>query len=47
MNAHFISQGMPQAARLRSLNELAIKQMRVLLEKSLPSLLQRAGRSPP
>lgn len=40
MNAHFISLGIPQAERLRSLNALAIRQMRVLMEKSLPKLLQ-------
>lgn len=40
MNAHFISLGMPQAERLRSLNALAIKQMHVLVERSLPKLLQ-------
>lgn len=40
MNAHFISLGMPQAERLRSLNASAIKQMHVLVERSLPKLLQ-------
>jgi len=40
MNAHFIDLGMPQADRLRRLNVLAIRQMRVLVEKSLPALLQ-------
>ncbi len=37
MNAHFIEQNMPQSERLVKLNELAIRQMRVLVEKSLPS----------
>ncbi len=38
MNAHFISEGLPQAERLVKLNQLAIRQMRVLLAVSLPSL---------
>ncbi|MNF94957.1 hypothetical protein D3C84_776870 [compost metagenome] len=38
MNAHFISEGLPQAERLVKLNQLAIRQMRVLLATSLPSL---------
>jgi hypothetical protein len=38
MNAHFISEGLPQAERLVKLNQLAIRQMRVLLAASLPSL---------
>ena len=38
MNAHFIEQGMPQAARLVKLNELAIRQMRVLVDKGLSPL---------
>jgi hypothetical protein len=38
MNAHFISEGLPQSERLVKLNQLAIRQMRVLLEISLPSL---------
>ncbi|MDQ1363309.1 MAG: hypothetical protein QG652_1170, partial [Pseudomonadota bacterium] len=31
MNAHFIAQGMPQSERLVKLNELAIRQMRILI----------------
>jgi hypothetical protein len=38
MNAHFISEGLPQAERLVKLNQLAIRQMRVLLAASLPLL---------
>ncbi|MNG22858.1 hypothetical protein D3C84_1073920 [compost metagenome] len=38
MNAHFISEGLPQAERLVKLNQLAIRQMRVLLATSLPAL---------
>ncbi|CBL44347.1 putative phage-related protein [gamma proteobacterium HdN1] len=38
MNAHFIEQKMPQSERLVKLNELAIRQMRVLVEKSRPVL---------
>lgn len=38
MNAHFIEQGMDQSERLIKLNALAIRQMRVLVEKSLPPL---------
>ena len=38
MNAHFISEGLPQSGRLVKLNQLAIRQMRVLLATSLPSL---------
>jgi len=37
MNAHFISEGLPQAERLVKLNQLAIRQMRVLLASSLPA----------
>jgi hypothetical protein len=35
MNAHFIELGMPQPQRLTKLNEVAIRQMSVLLEKNL------------
>ncbi|EIK54343.1 MAG: KilA-N domain-containing protein [Pseudomonadaceae bacterium] len=38
MNAHFIEQGMGQAERLQKLNELAIRQMRVLVEQGLSRL---------
>ncbi len=38
MNAHFIGEGLPQTERLVKLNQLAIRQMRVLLATSLPSL---------
>lgn len=38
MNAHFIEQGMVQSERMVRLNELAIRQMRVLIDKGLPSL---------
>ena len=38
MNAHFISEGLPQTERLVKLNQLAIRQMRVLLATSLPAL---------
>ncbi|WP_409522704.1 KilA-N domain-containing protein [Nitrincola sp. MINF-07-Sa-05] len=42
MNAHFIQEGMPQPGRLQKLNELAIRQMRILTKndmglKALPS----------
>lgn len=39
MNAHFLSEGLSQPDRLRNLNVLAIKQMRVLVQKSLPGTL--------
>ncbi|MCQ4321965.1 KilA-N domain-containing protein [Stutzerimonas stutzeri] len=38
MNAHSIAEGLPQAERLVKLNQLAIRQMRVLLAVSLSSL---------
>lgn len=38
MNAHFINEGMGQSERLVKLNELAIRQMRVLVERSLTPL---------
>ncbi len=38
MNAHFIDQGMPQSERLVKLNELAIRQMRVLVNIGAVSL---------
>ncbi len=38
MNAHFIEQGMSQSARVVKLNELAIRQMRVLVDKRLSPL---------
>ena len=31
MNAHFINEGLPQSERLVQLNEIAIRQMRVLV----------------
>lgn len=33
MNAHFIEEGFPQSARLKKLNELAIRQMRILIHR--------------
>jgi len=39
MNAHFIAEGLPQPDRLKRLNELAIRQMRVLLETTRTPLL--------
>ena len=36
LNAHFIQQGLSQAARLASLNTLAIKQMRILTNSLIP-----------
>lgn len=42
MNAHFIEQGMVQPERLVKFNELAIRQMRMLVDKSL-SVLHPAG----
>lgn len=42
MNAHFIEQGMVQSERLVKLNELAIRQMHVRVDKSL-SVLPPAG----
>lgn len=38
MNAHFIEQGVVQVERLQKLNELAIRQMRVLVEQGLSRL---------
>lgn len=38
MNAHFIEQKLSQAERLNRLNELAIRQMRVLVEQGLSRL---------
>jgi hypothetical protein len=38
MNAHFIGEGLVQSERLVKLNQLAIRQMRVLLKTYLPSL---------
>lgn len=38
MNAHFIEQGIAQSERLVKLNELAIRQMRVLVDKGLSPL---------
>lgn len=38
LNAHFIEQGMAQSERLMKLNELAIRQMRVLLGRGLSPL---------
>ena len=35
MNAHFIAEGLPQSDRLVRLNALAIRQMRVLVEKGM------------
>ncbi len=39
MNAHFISEGLTQSERLQKLNELAIRQMRVLVEATRQPLL--------
>ena len=39
MNAHFIAEGLPQPERLQKLNELAIRQMRVLIEITRTPLL--------
>ncbi|EXF44080.1 hypothetical protein BAY1663_03484 [Pseudomonas sp. BAY1663] len=39
MNAHFIDEGLPQPERLQKLNELAIRQMRVLVEATQQPLL--------
>jgi len=39
MNAHFIGEGLPQPERLQKLNELAIRQMRVLVEATQQPLL--------
>lgn len=38
MNAHFIDAALPQSKRLVKLNELAIRQMRVLVERDRPFL---------
>ena len=38
MNAHFIVEGLPQSERLTKLNALAIRQMRVLVEKGVAKL---------
>ena len=43
MNAHFIEQGMPPPQRLTKLNEVAIRQMSVLLEKNLRLLNATEG----
>jgi hypothetical protein len=42
LNAHFISDGLPQAARLIKLNEIAIHQMKLLTES--PKIKQIEGR---
>jgi hypothetical protein len=39
MNAHFISQNMSQAERLVKLNELAIRQMGILVQQQTPTYL--------
>lgn len=44
MNAHFIEQGMAQSERLVRLNELAIRQMRVLVDRGLSQLLSSGDR---
>ncbi|MCW9013272.1 MAG: KilA-N domain-containing protein [Gammaproteobacteria bacterium] len=41
MNAHFIEQGMSQSERLVKLNELAIRQMRILVRQQMPASLSR------
>ncbi|MFN3768804.1 MAG: KilA-N domain-containing protein [Ectopseudomonas guguanensis] len=43
MNAHFINEGLPQSERLQKLNELAIRQMRVLVEATRQPLLDGAS----
>jgi len=41
INAHFIEEGMPQAERLTKLNELAIRQMKVLVETNVTNRLSK------
>jgi len=43
MNAHFIAEGLPQSERLPKLNELAIRQMHVLVETTLTPLPSNGG----
>ncbi len=41
LNAHFIDQGMSQSERLVKLNELAIRQMRILMRQQMPAYLNK------
>lgn len=41
LNAHFIDQGMSQSERLVKLNELAIRQMRILMRQQVPAYLNK------
>lgn len=43
MNAHFIAEGLPQSERLVKLNELAIRQMRVLVENGIAQRAMPGG----
>ena len=38
MNAEFINMGLPQGERLKRLNEIAIRQMRILTSANLTAL---------
>jgi hypothetical protein len=40
LNAHFIEQGMPQSERLEKLNELAIRQMNILVQSAAAEQLK-------
>ena len=40
LNAHFIAEGMPQGDRLERLNEIAISQMKLLVDEVRPRLVQ-------
>ena len=43
LNAVFISEGMPQHERLKKLNQIAIGQMRILLQTSASNALKQGG----
>ena len=43
LNAHFINEGMSQADRLVKLNQVAIKQMRVLVKHDVSQHLESKG----
>ena len=43
LNAVFISEGMPQHERLKQLNQIAIGQMRILLQTSASNALKQGG----
>lgn len=44
LNAVFISEGMPQHERLKRLNQIAIGQMRILLQSNAHNMLREGGK---